>query len=412
MSEYQYYEFLALDRPLTEAEYDQVRALSTRAEITRTRFVNEYHWGDFHGDPSALMDRYYDAHLYFADWGTRVLMFRLPLPLLELETAEKYCDGAIAIARRSGKNVVLEWRSDDEDRGEIWEDGGAGSLAMFVGLRSELAAGDLRPLYLAWLASVGKSAEEEEDEWSFGDEGEDEDEDGGGNEDGGGDGDDRLEPPVPEGLNSLTAAQHALVDFLRMDQDLLAVAAVGSPSSSTGKEVGKGVQADFLGAWLKSLTVAEKDKALRRLLSDDDPYARAELLRAARPRPDRHFGAPRAVSALLEAAAIRADAREEARRQEVERQRALREDGVRQEREQRLAALSDQGLRAWNEVSMLVAARTAKSYEAAVGLLSDLETISRRGGDPAAFARRVADLRAVHQRKSGFIDRLDAAGLP
>ena len=41
MSEYQYYESLALDRPLTDDEYDHVRALSTRAEITRTRFVNE-----------------------------------------------------------------------------------------------------------------------------------------------------------------------------------------------------------------------------------------------------------------------------------------------------------------------------------------------------------------------------------
>ncbi|MFF7926153.1 hypothetical protein ACFZDP_34315 [Streptomyces mirabilis] len=45
VSEYQYYEFLAVDRPLTEAEIAQVRALSTRARITSTSFVNEYHWG-------------------------------------------------------------------------------------------------------------------------------------------------------------------------------------------------------------------------------------------------------------------------------------------------------------------------------------------------------------------------------
>ena len=57
MSEYQFYEFLALDRPLTDAEYGQVRALSTRAQVNRTRFVNEYQWGDFRGNPSALMDR-------------------------------------------------------------------------------------------------------------------------------------------------------------------------------------------------------------------------------------------------------------------------------------------------------------------------------------------------------------------
>jgi len=32
MSEYQYYEFLAIDRPLTADEMAELRALSTRAE--------------------------------------------------------------------------------------------------------------------------------------------------------------------------------------------------------------------------------------------------------------------------------------------------------------------------------------------------------------------------------------------
>jgi hypothetical protein len=51
MSEYQYYEFLAVDRPLDERQQDEVRALSTRARITATSFINEYHWGNFGGDP-------------------------------------------------------------------------------------------------------------------------------------------------------------------------------------------------------------------------------------------------------------------------------------------------------------------------------------------------------------------------
>jgi hypothetical protein len=69
VSEYQYYEFLALDRPLTAAEQAEVRRLSTRARITATSFTNEYHWGDFRGSPDELMRRYYDAHLYFANWA-------------------------------------------------------------------------------------------------------------------------------------------------------------------------------------------------------------------------------------------------------------------------------------------------------------------------------------------------------
>jgi hypothetical protein len=46
VSEYQYYEFLALDRPLTDKQRAELRKLSSRAEITATRFVNEYNYGD------------------------------------------------------------------------------------------------------------------------------------------------------------------------------------------------------------------------------------------------------------------------------------------------------------------------------------------------------------------------------
>ena len=78
VGEYQYYEFLAVDRPLKADQLDALRALSTRAEITSTTFVNTYHWGDFRGDPRALMEGYFDAFLYTANWGTRRLMVRLP----------------------------------------------------------------------------------------------------------------------------------------------------------------------------------------------------------------------------------------------------------------------------------------------------------------------------------------------
>src|SRR5262245_41494990 len=55
-----------------------LRSISTRAEITPTRFWNEYQWGDLKADPAELLARYFDVHLYFANWGTRRLMFRLP----------------------------------------------------------------------------------------------------------------------------------------------------------------------------------------------------------------------------------------------------------------------------------------------------------------------------------------------
>ena len=90
MSEYQYYEFLAIDRPLTADEMAELRALSTRAVITPVSFTNEYNWGDFKGDPEKLMQRYFDAHVYVANWMTPIFMVRLPMEALTQETAEAY----------------------------------------------------------------------------------------------------------------------------------------------------------------------------------------------------------------------------------------------------------------------------------------------------------------------------------
>jgi hypothetical protein len=67
MSEYQCYEFVALDRPLTSKQMAELRAISTRAEITPTRLWNEYQWGDLKADPAKLVERYFDAHMYFAN---------------------------------------------------------------------------------------------------------------------------------------------------------------------------------------------------------------------------------------------------------------------------------------------------------------------------------------------------------
>ncbi|RPJ59039.1 MAG: hypothetical protein EHM23_15470 [Acidobacteria bacterium] len=79
MSEYQYYEFQAIDRPLTSREMEELRRYSTRAEITPTRFRNEYNWGDFKGNSQEWIKKYFDAFLYFANWGTRILRLKIPV---------------------------------------------------------------------------------------------------------------------------------------------------------------------------------------------------------------------------------------------------------------------------------------------------------------------------------------------
>ena len=99
------------------------------------------------------MQRYYDAHLYFANWGTHRIMLRLPRTLLDPETAGQYCvDGQVRMSTTS-EHVILDLTSEDET-GE-WVEDNEECLSAIVGVRSELAAGDLRPLYLAWLSGYG-----------------------------------------------------------------------------------------------------------------------------------------------------------------------------------------------------------------------------------------------------------------
>ncbi len=78
MSEYQYFEFQAIDRPLSKKEMTELRSYSTRARIAPSSFVNDYSWGNFKGDADAWMDKYFDMFLYIANWGTRILKLRLP----------------------------------------------------------------------------------------------------------------------------------------------------------------------------------------------------------------------------------------------------------------------------------------------------------------------------------------------
>ena len=57
MSEYQYYDFRAIDRPLTKKEMAALRSISSRAAITATSFTNHYEWGDLKADPSKLLEK-------------------------------------------------------------------------------------------------------------------------------------------------------------------------------------------------------------------------------------------------------------------------------------------------------------------------------------------------------------------
>jgi hypothetical protein len=251
MSTYQYYEFKALDRPLSTTEQAELRQLSSRAEITADRFVNVYNYGSFRGDPDRLMERYFDVFVYLASWGTRELQIRLPRRLFESSLAQPYLREDSLSLRTQGDHVILTFQADRQDEAGWTE--GAGWLASLLPLRMELLAGDPRALYLGWLAGVSRSEEEE---------GEDEEGD---------------EPPVPPGMGELSVELRALAEFLFVSSELLASAAKANPARRSTS-----VPKQALARWLSTLPVAEKDALLLRLLQGPEPLLGAELLQRFR----------------------------------------------------------------------------------------------------------------------------------
>lgn len=61
MSEYQYYEFQTIDRQLTDRQMRELRTISSRATISRTRFSNYDTYGDLKANPRDLLVQYFDA---------------------------------------------------------------------------------------------------------------------------------------------------------------------------------------------------------------------------------------------------------------------------------------------------------------------------------------------------------------
>ncbi len=380
MSEYQYYQFVAVDRPLDPRQMRELRELSSRAQITPTRFVNEYHWGDFRGDRRRLMSDYFDAHLYLASWGTHRVMLRLPRTLLDPATAEQYCVGEAASVWATDTHVILDLASEDED-GD-WDADGEGWLASIIPVRAELASGDLRALYLAWLACVQAEELDEDD----------------------------LEPLIPPNLGTLTAPLQGLADFLRIDGDLLAAAAAASPGAAVPAD---GTDA-ALAAWIEHLPAADKNRLLLGVASGNGPLVGIELLRWF--RRDSAAAGPaeserRSVGALLGAAeAVRTRReRREARRRAEAAARRQREEVAAQEA--RLNALAPREEAAGNEVAALIDSKKPAAYDTAIRLLQDLRALSARDRRSEAFDRRLQQLRETHARKYSLLERLDQAGL-
>jgi len=246
MSEYQYIEFRAVDKPLTDSELAFAQRQSTRAEVSRWSFQNVYHYGDFRGDVTGMLRRGYDVFLHYANFGTRKVAFRLPtgLPFARRLWSRYIGTGELRWQRDKKGEAGIVWLSPFRDAGgidELWDiDDYTDAM---VAVRSQLMSGDLRAMYALWLCAAC-------DDNSFSS--------------------DIVEPPVPVGLAQCAEAVGPVMEFFGLDPLVLTAAAEGTadaPKRPTDDERCR--------EWIERLSEAGSKDLLQRFLTDNPNSVRA-----------------------------------------------------------------------------------------------------------------------------------------
>jgi hypothetical protein len=371
MSEYQYYEWQAIDRLLTPDEQAAVDRLSSHIDVTSSYAMVDYQWGDFKHDPKQVLLKYFDAHLYLANWGSRRLLFRFPKGLLDENALKPYCIPYHISFETFGDYQVLDLELDEEE-GVGWVEA-QGVLSTFTRLRDDLIRGDFRLLYLAWLKAMTLNPFWDEDV----------------------DHDAEMEPPVPAGLKQLTPALNCFVQTFDLDPILVQVAAENSLEYTDSPEQ------DY-ASLVSKLSREECNDFLTRLANDEPGIAytlRKRLMVFIRKLPVEQ-SAYRTVGQLFE--------QQEAFRQEKRKRKAQAAQRAYIARMKDLAKYEPQ---MWPEIERLLKSYTPKVYDEVTAQLVELKQLAVFQGRVDTFQSRMKELRERYKTRRSLIERWDRNGL-
>lgn len=371
MSEYQYYEFQAIDRPLTDKEQAEIGKLSSRVKQTPHRAIFLYNYGDFRGQPEQVLTQYFDMMFYIANWGTWQLIFRFPKTLVSPDWFQPYLLPDLITITLTSEYVVLNIEIHEE-AGIGWVEG-EGWLPRLLPLREDLLGGDLRLLYLVWLrvapclAEYDLKKELEKDP---------------------------IEPPLPANLDRLSPSLKAFIELVELDRDLVAAAAQISPRDRTSSEPPPWEN------WLPALSEREKQEFLLKLVRKE-PHVDLQLIN----RLKELAGAERSTPQFTSGKRRFSELKELADRLRVEREEKEHND-ARKKHSKELEKLAAKEAQAWDKVVELIELKQAKTYDEATALLTDLRDLARYQGRLLEFSQRFEQLKKDYNKRSALISRL------
>lgn len=380
MSEYQYYEFLAVDRPLTGEQTNALRQISTRAQITPVSFINHYNYGSFKGDPDKLMQHYFDVHVYVANWMTATFMLRLPIDALSQEAVDAFKIRYMLDFESTKTHWVITWYLEEsENYARFGEESGQGWMPRLAPIREELLRGDIRSLYIGWLAAVTHGTID----------------------------DDQMEPLPVNGLGDLTPSQQALAEFLEVDPDLLAGAGIGSKKFQAAT-----VSQEKMDEWIDDLSEKQIKAVIRQIIEGEGLQAvrslQGEFMAWQRElQKDADLPPQRPVAALWE----NAEKAEEIRLKEAEQKRKQQEVKRQKERENFLKNLSKNLPEMWDSLQQTVQRGSGLAYDEVCRSIVDISQAHARFGDRSRFTKELEQFMAGHTRRKALIQRLVKAGV-
>lgn len=359
MSDYQYYEFRALDKALTESEQSSIASLSSRAQVTPNSASFVYNYGDFRADPRQLLTEHFDALFYVSTYGSTRLAFRYPRELIDLRAIDQYCDEEQVTITEIGKFAIVDIDLHEEEAYHDWLEG-EDWLPSLVRLRDNLLNEDYRVLYLAWLKYNSDCSYSSDRQIK--------------------------EPELPAGLNELTPALNDFIKIFDVNKDLVKFAARMSekmtPSVDLSQEIKKLSREDceyFLTQVLEGKPHIER--VLKKRLSASLPAMKKKVFKHVRTLQELMDGADKV--------------KKEANRKEVE--------NAEKERIKGLKILAVQKEQVWKHVDQLINLSKAKSYNEAVKLLVQLRELSVYEANESAFHKRLlSQVFIPYKRKSSL----------
>jgi len=370
MSEYQYYEWQTIDRPLTASEQREVNGLSSHMDtVTSTQAVVTYSWGDFKHDPEKVLLKYFDAFLYDSNFGSRRLMFRLPKDLVDVTAFQPYLLEDWIMLEEHGNHFVLEIQINDESDFFEWVESDS-VLGQLIPLREQVLQGDLRMLYLAWLKAIAMDDPEIIET--------------------------EPEPPVPAGLKKLNASLQAFADFFEIDPHLISAAAAASNTVKAAPEPN-------YKAALAKLTRAECDAYLLQIVGGEPGAVLALKKRLAQlmeKRPATQAQATRRAVELFE----------QAKQIELEVKRKAQAEAERR-RIQRLEKLAQAEETHWANVENLLSQKRGSTYDEATKLLVELRDMADYKQRTPKFAARLKSIIERYGKSTALANRFRRAGL-